>query len=323
MSHPPAPDDQDAPEPDAPGAWNDRLAALQTDHPELAGAQIDEVIRHVPGKRAVLRGQMAGRGAVFRFYLDKPEHAARDWNELSRVWPHMNDGDLQVCAPLAHVREAGLLAVADIPGTPLLQLLYAQEPEARGQWLDPAARWLRAYTDLSETETPAAPEGWVKRASRAVSSQPFNRLRRVEKPILQEVHRIGTMLEGTTWRNAISHGDYHPNNLVAEATRLTGIDCGGSGRLPIYKDMARFLMHMGRRGMIPSGEMYLGVDRQGIAAFARWFDLSTRERTIVLPFFIAVEALIRVETRNLPNSRIRRARKMSDALLADLREVGL
>ena len=67
MSRAPAPKD-DQPDPDALGVWTDRLGALQGDHPDLAGARISEVIRHVPGKRAILRGQLGEHDAVFRFF---------------------------------------------------------------------------------------------------------------------------------------------------------------------------------------------------------------------------------------------------------------
>ena len=47
--------------------------------------------------------------------------------------------------------------------------------------------------------------------------------------------------------------------------------------------------------MIPSGTRSFGVDAGGIAAFADTFSLTETERQRTLPFFIGVEALIRVE----------------------------
>ena len=300
-----------------------KLSEAIAEEPGFASAEPQEVIRHVAEKRAILRGTLEGRQTVFRMYFGDTGACARDWAELRRVWPTMCDGDAQVSEPFAHAPRAGVLAIAEVPGTPLLQHLYGSDPADRAHWLAPAARWLRAYTDSSETEGPAAPDAWLTRAERAAKTQAFTRLRRLERPILAELHRISTRLEGATWRLAISHGDYHPNNLIADGTRLTGIDCGGSRPMPIYKDMARFLMHMGRRGMIPSGRMRLGVDADGIDAMTEAFALSEQDRNVTLPFFIGVEALIRAETRNIGNSRVRRARKMSEALLADLRGVGI
>lgn len=285
-------------------------------------AHLTKFIRHVAGKRIVCRGEIKAQPAVFRIYLDPVEDCARDWAEMCRIWPQMQSGDLRVCAPLACAPEAGVMAVAEIPGTPLLQWIYGAEPEDRARYLQPAAKWLRAYTECTETDAKAQAEGWAKRAERAGKTQAFNRLRRVEKPILKEIQRLVPLFENSQWRYAVSHGDFHPNNLIVNGNRVTGIDCGGSRPAPVYKDMARFLMHMGRRGVIPSGEMYLGVDKQGFIAFADAFRLSAQERELTLPFFIAVEALLRVETRNLSQSRVRRARKMSDALLADLEKVG-
>jgi len=295
--------------------------AVEEDH-TFSKANVTELIRHVSGKRTILRGAIEDLRAVFRVYHGPVEDCARDWEEMCRIWPQMRDGDLRVCAPLACAPKAGVMAVAEVPGTPLLQWMYRAQEADRARYLIPAGRWLRAYTECSETEANAQPAGWAKRAERAAKTQAFNRLKKVEKPILSELQRLVPQLEKRQWRFAVSHGDFHPNNLIVNDNLVTGIDCGGSRPAPIYKDMARFLMHMGRRAMTPSGEMYLGVDKQGFIAFADAFRLSAEERELTLPFFIAVEALIRAETRNLSQSRVRRARKMSEALLEDLERVG-
>jgi hypothetical protein len=70
--------------------------------------------------------------------------------------------------------------------------------------------------------------------------------------------------------------------------------------------------------MIPSGRRYLGVDAEGIEVFADVFALTEVERHLWLPFFIGIEALIRVENRALKPSRIKRAKEMYGFLLGDL-----
>ena len=106
-----------------------------------------------------------------------------------------------------------------------------------------------------------------------------------------------------------------------DGSRLTGIDTGGSAKLPIYKDMARFLSHMGRRALVPSGSQRFGVDAVGFDAFADAFSLDDRERGIWLPFMIGIEALIRVESKSLSRSRIRRSKQFCETLLDDLRQI--
>ena len=300
-----------------------RFETAQKVDPALHQAELNEVLRYVKDKRAIAQGQFDGQPAIFRIHLHKPENALREWNELSRVWPVMQTGNHRVTRPLHVCPNQGLLVVEQLSGTPLLSYLYQLEDQAeRLPWFDQAAQWLRRYTEVSEGQTDATPEGWLGRATRASGTQPFNRLRKLEKPILKELRRIAEGLNGTQWRNAICHGDFHPNNLICDGTRLMGFDCGGSARFPIYKDMARFLMHMGRRGMTPSGERSFGVDAVGFDAFATTFDLSDQDRALTLPFFLGVEALLRVETRKLSNSRIRRAKLMYEALLEDLKLAG-
>ncbi len=306
-------------DPDAVAQITARLAAAVPDVPALAGAEVHDLLRLVPGKRAILCGMLDGRETVFRLNLEPDDGTtAREWAEMLRLWSAMNTGDLRIpepiCASVAH----GIIAQAHVPGTPLLQLFYASETQERMAWLAPAAAWLRRCTAISEGWERARPERWIARARRASQTQPFEQLRALELEILEQMERLAPPVAAAPWRTAICHGDYHPNNLLADGTRLTGIDLGFSQRMPVLKDIARFAMHMGRRRMRLSGQTRFGVDGACLAAFAEAFDLTATERDATLPFFLAFEALIRVENVRLPKSRILRAEKMYRGLLRDL-----
>ncbi|WP_422001371.1 phosphotransferase [Roseovarius mucosus] len=304
---------------DALARLDARLRALVTAHPDLTGLDISEVLRIVPGKRAVLAGRLDGRAVVARLVEERGAEAlAKEWAELQRIWPHMQSGRYRVAEPICYLPDARLLVMERAPGEALLEHLWQADVGSRAQHLRPAAEWLRDYVEISEGWKPGNAKGWLARAARAAATQPFGRLRRIESGILAHLTEMATALDGAEWRVAISHGDFHPNNLILGADRLTGIDTGGSGRLPVCKDIARFLVHMGRRGMIPSGRRYLGVDAEGLEVFAEVFALTEIERNLWLPFFIGIEALIRVETRALKHSRIKRAEEMYGLLLDDL-----
>jgi len=300
-----------------------RLETARASVPGFDGAEAGPLIRLVPGKRAVFEGRLDGRPVVFRVTLDpRDDSIAREWAEMQRLWPHMCDGRFRIAEPLLCAPEQGILVIAAVSGTPLMQHLWQSPPETRTRHFLPAATWLRRATDMSEGWQPARVRGWIGRAERAATRQPFASLRRIESDLLEELARIGALIEGQDWRCAICHGDMHPNNLILDGDTLTGIDLGGSARTPVYKDMARFLVHMGRRGMLPSGRAWLGVDADGIEAFTTVFGLTGRERRLCLPFMIGVEVLIRVESEGLSRSRIRRAEAMYAATLDDMRRTG-
>ncbi|PVA11603.1 hypothetical protein DC366_01140 [Pelagivirga sediminicola] len=297
-----------------------RLDAARRRVPELAGAEPGDLIRHVPGKRAIFHGTLDGRRVVFRMHLTAEHDAARrEWDELQRLWPHMATGDLRTPQPVAASIADGIIVLERVTGTPLLELLYQTAPPARRAWLRPAATWLRRSTAMSEDWRAPRPDAWVARAEAASTCQPFAQLRALEEDILAQMRRLAPAVAAAPWRTAICHGDFHPNNLIADGARLTGIDLGGSQRLPVLKDAARFAMYMGRRRLNLSGATCLGVDAACLGAFSAALDLSAQERGATLPFFLAVEALIRVETVQLPPSRIIRAERMYRALLADLK----
>lgn len=319
MSDVPYPSATEMPDPDALIAVHAQLDAARAMTPVLEAAEIDEVLRIVPGKRAVLAGHWQGRPAVFRLVPPTAAEAqAREWREATRIWPQMQGTRYRVPEPILQLPEIGLMVVERVPGTPLLAHLWQSRPETRAAHLPDAAAWLRHYTDVSESWRAASPAGWLARAERAAQTQPHADLQRIETDILVHLREIAERLGGTDWRMAICHGDFHPNNLILGPTRLTGIDLGGSARLPVCKDIARFLAHSGRRGMIPSRRRSFGVDAGGIAAFADTFSLTETERQRTLPFFIGVEALIRVEKPSMPRARLRHAQVMYEALRTDL-----
>ena len=102
-------------------------------------------------------------------------------------------------------------------------------------------------------------------------------------------------------------------------TLLLGIDLGAGLRAPVYRDIARFLVHAARRDMLPGEARRWGVDAVGLEAFCDAFDLTERERALYIPFFIAFEVLVRVEHPRMPAKRISHTRKMSEALFEDLK----
>ncbi len=300
----------------------EKLEVAQTTDEALRDIEIDGLLRHVEGKRAIIKVIFQGRPAVIRLFLQSGDDTAeREWAEMQRLWPEMNKGRFRIAEPLHLSACNQLVVIAYIPGTPFFKYLRALPEKDRTGWWPAPAKWLRRSSESTETWGAETHGGWLTRAARASATQPFRELRQIESAILGEIERIGRLFQGKDWRNAICHGDFHPNNLILKGDRLTAIDTGGSCQMPIYKDMARFLVHMGRRDVILSGDRYLGVDRQGIAAFADIFDLTQTEECLILPFMIGCEALIRVETKELSRSRIKRAIKMSTAMLGDLKQV--
>ena len=125
---------------DATMAIARRFEARAARDPALAGAVLGDVLRLVPGKRAVLSGRFDGHPAIYRFHFDAPqENATRSWAELTRTAGYMCEGDLRVNAPLHHVPDLGLVVVEHAPGTPLMQHLW-RTPRRRGPGISPPRR---------------------------------------------------------------------------------------------------------------------------------------------------------------------------------------
>lgn len=250
----------------------ERMERAAQHAPELERLDLDEVLRFIDGKRAIFTGQFEGTPAIARFYFDEPRaYAKRDWDELQRTSAYMSDGPYRVNKPLYHLPDLGLIVVQRAPGQPMLEHLWQTDLDKRFNMMPGAVRWLRHYTAPMERRAPMRAASWLSKAEKRLSKQASARLR----PLLQELRthlaRLLPAMEGRDWRVSICHGDFHPNNLLVDDQTLIGIDTGGSAKLPIYKDMARFLTHMGRRGLHPSGRAQFGVDTGTFDLFSEVF----------------------------------------------------
>lgn len=310
--------------PDQAAAAMARLSELIATDPALHTADVGQMMRLVPGRRAILSGMLHGEPAVFRLSLHPDETAnfAKEWKELQRAQSFMAEGQNRIAAPLALAAAGEVLVVSLAPGRPMLELIWTLERSERLPHLQAAAEWLASYQAPTTEHSPVLWKGWFKRAEGALVKQPHAPLQEMEARVLRRMKALGRRLqEQQGWRTAIGHGDFHPNNLIVSDGVLSGIDLGGSSRIPIYKDMARFLTHMARRGVTISGETRFGVDAATYEAFVQAFAMDRIEAELCLPFMICFETLIRVEHPDMPEARVNHALTMAKALQADIKQV--
>lgn len=301
------------------------MAALNRLEALLPEARVDQALRLVPGKRAIFLGRMGGRDVVFRLPLDEQNRAAAatEWAELTRAHNHMQSAPNLVAEPIRFDPDTGVSVISHVPGEPLLGHLWSLDADGRGPLIARAADWLWAYMSPTIVSRKINRRPWRRWAGEAAEKQPHAELAEIERRILQKMNRLSRELQVEEWRAAIPHGDFHLNNLILspDGATLTGIDTGGSNHAPIYKDIARALTHMARRGMVPSGRRRFGVDADAYAAFSTRFALSDVEENALLPFMIAFETLIKVEHPKMSRARIEHALDMSHALFQDLRQI--
>ncbi|MHC9235755.1 aminoglycoside phosphotransferase family protein [Pseudooceanicola sp. 502str34] len=304
-------------------ALREGLLTLCVTDPALTGAHPGEMLRFVPGRRVVFDGTLDGRPAIFRMAKsDRDAEAfAAEWQELTRAAAAMAQGASAVNRPLVLGAGGRVLAVEHVAGRPLLDLLWSSGTEDRLRWCVRAAHWLAGFTGTTEARAPINRGPWRTWAEEAAAKQTHAELAEIEGRVLQKMKKLSRGLREATWRTAICHGDFHPNNLIAAGDRLTGIDLGGSRRAPIYRDIARFLTHMARRGMLPSGQRRFGVDAAAYEAFTTAFAMDEEEATRILPYLICYECLVRVEHPDMSRDRITHARTMAEGLFDDLRQI--
>ena len=282
-------------------------------------ASIDTTIRNLAGRHAIMSGKYGDKPAIFRLALsDKAKSAnSETWDELTRVGPFMQRGPNRIAQGLDNLGDGQLLISEVAVGNPYLPYLKKPDPLHSRR----LAAWLYQYAAPTIESRDARTDFWLKQARKSSGKQPFPHLKQREDRILEIMQSLAASLKGRTWRVAITHGDYHPNNLVWDGTHLTGIDIGGSSSLPIYKDMARCLVHLARRDSALSDEALFGVDQSLIRAFSEKFELCEWERQTALPFFIGFECLIKVEQPNAPPWRLKAAGALYDGFVEDAKSL--
>lgn len=299
----------------------ERFEIARRNDPALARAELEDLIRVVVGKQAVIAGRFGETPAIFRIFEDPANPlAAKEWDELQRIYPLMQEPPYQVVRPLYFSKDNGIQITEKVPGTPLMEHLWQLPRRKRLLYLPQSAAWLHSYMGPTLNQARANPLHWLRRAEKIAAQQPFPRLQRCEAAILIEMKRLARQIKGKTWRRALGHGDYHPNNLIATASGLTGIDTGARHMVPIYRDMARFMLHIARRGLTLSRAHHFGVDKSLFDAFATTFELDDTEQQVYLPMLLGFDALTRVESKTLPRRRIKRAHEIYEMLLEDMRK---
>lgn len=282
-----------------------------------------ETLRFVPGKRIVLQARWNGREVVLRAPLaaDAIAPMAKEWAELTRVHAYMSEGPNQVVAPLHFDQETGLTIISFVPGNPLMSHLRALPRDMRAPVYGRAGGWLQTYLAPTLTTRPANTKRWLQKAKEAMARQPHPQLQELERRVFRQMRHLSKQIGDAEWPVAITHSDFHPNNLIANADTLTGIDCGGSGMAPVAKDLARSLTHMARRGVMFGKKRRFGMDAAAFDALEAAMDLPPQTWALHLPFMLCFETLFRVEHPQMPADRVEYAYDMTRGLLRDLRQI--
>jgi aminoglycoside phosphotransferase (APT) family kinase protein len=282
-----------------------------------------DILRFVPNSRIVVRASWDGREIVLRAPLSTEGIApmAKEWAELTRVHAYMSNGPHQVVEPLHFDEKSGLTVIAFVPGTPLMTHLRKLPKDLRAQTYEQAGTWLQTYLAPTLTKRPANTKRWLTKAKDAIARQPHEKLREVEHRVFRKMRHLSKQIGDDPWPVAITHSDFHPNNLILNDVTLIGIDCGGSGMAPVAKDLARSLTHMARRGILFGKERRFGVDAAAFEALQTRVDLPPETWTHHLPFMLCFETLFRVEHPEMPADRVDHAYDMTRGLLRDMRKI--
>lgn len=197
----------------------------------------------------------AGDRAVFVKWYHSDHHAKsidRMQDDTAEVRPRMSDDIGGVPDIIWAKRDAGLVVMSAVPGTPVIDALGAGQAAA----LMPAvARWLRAFGGSSLTEDRYATGHWLrKRTAQDKSGLSPDTVGLIDAALALQTRRWKDLGAVPVWKCRVPR-DFGPHNFHhdrdGDQRRIWGFDLEGHRRQPLFQGLVNFAVSSERR--LPAG----------------------------------------------------------------------
>ncbi len=270
------------------------------------GDASDVYLVRLGGDRAVVK-HFRGDGAGDRVLGQKAE--------LDILADAFGDGPNQAMRSLHALPELGVAVLSEAPGRRLHDLVPRAAPARRAHLLTRSGEWLAAYTAIRSREASFGPGFWVERATK----RPRVHADAAEIELLERLQRAlrarSKAHSGLPVRQAATHGDYVPINMLVDGETFTGVDIQGESWLAVARDAARFLVWCALHDDKPALPLRYGLPEADIVAFLNSGVLAPHEVDTTLAFFIGEQLHARLCESTLP--RRSRAAEAIEAYLAE------
>lgn len=284
--------------------------------------KIVEILKPVEGREIAVARVGGARVVLKRFSGDMAAETVRKLKaELDTLADRLNDGPNRVMACRAIEPDLGIAVLSLVPGRRFSEALARASGGRRAALMTRAGEWLDAASGFRTRDTSFGPGFWVARAHARPTDPLMNEDRALLGRLLARLRTKAQATGGSPVRQAATHGDYVPINLMIDGDTLWGIDIQGESWLAISRDAARFLVWTALHAPRP-GPTRFGLPAGDVEAFLASGLLPDGEERTTLPFFIGEQLHSRLCESGLDPAARQAARKVIAAYLADTAVAG-
>lgn len=272
------------------------LQVFLRQQPGWGTARVRDCLRYVPGKRAIYRITTGKSDLIVKQYFgpNAPDQAKRSWAELLRIHPAMMDGPFRVPEPVEVFPSQGIVATEMAEGSPLSRVYRRASHSGRQRLVHMAAEWYQRYLGQTVAQATFPGVAWLRAPRQRIEARPTDAASPFAQDVLAELTELTQTHAGARCLDCIPHGDFHGANLLFDGRVLSGIDIGGSHRLPVVKDIARFAVATWRLGVPDDDTPPLEAIAAIAAPFVKTLELDPFHQDVVLRFFIGFELINRL-----------------------------
>ncbi|QFU07152.1 hypothetical protein FIU81_00475 [Palleronia sp. THAF1] len=284
----------------APNVQAEVAAALHDD------LQIEECLKARRGV-VIYRASLRGRRLIVKQGVP---NAAEVLQEMRAARLRMAGGPNDVVAPVVAVND--ILVMDEAPGQPMQLALDDLGPgDTRNARMARVGDWALSYTGGNYDTGVFGKTYWFRKRSEEIAkARVAEEMRGALQNVMAWLERHAERIAGAPVTKGTVHGDLTPMNLhLDDKDILWGFDVGTGPRMPIARDLARFMVTWARSSNLPDG---LGLEEA--MALARPV-LRDDELTTLLPFFLGEQIAGRLAEQMPDGVRARRIQQMAVTLM--------
>ena len=275
------------------------LYKLVKGDPAFADFHIEEVLKGGPDQVTAVATWNGDKVVVKRSLGAQPDRevlqAKEELDILARI---MAAPPYRINECLAVFPQFGIIVLSFVPGVRLDHAIRAADLAERATLMRLSGGWLKSYTSGRSDMSPKfSPDWWIKKQVAEGDPKAPEAVTIASDAVLDAVKARVPDVRGQDVTKAAVHGDFASINAHYHVGCIYGGDVQGKARLPVGKDVSRFLVWTQLETplappLAPPEMTYVhGIAAPDMTAFLDSGVLPATEVETLLPFFIGLQLL--------------------------------
>ncbi len=264
------------------------VTELMLAQPGIRRFRITEVLKH-SDHSAVFRARLNGKPVVVKQFFQS--NSASEIAAMQSEIDHLEgvfDGEIFQANTCLHAwPDTGLVVLSFARGQRLSDKISSSDSDQRRRLFRRAGKWLKLYGTGRQQQGSFSPRWWMGRLpnpEHCHMSNASDRALLIE--LFHGLERAARNSIGASVTHSATHGNFVATNIIFHRGTLCGINIKGDIRLPVAREVARFLVHQQISDSHEGDARQHGIWRDDLRAMISSEVIPNVERDTTLPFFI-------------------------------------